>query len=63
MQEKYILEGELQKIQVESPLTVSVLEKKLIMARDEILDLKRCNMQLSMEKENLHSELERLQER
>ncbi|PNF15424.1 hypothetical protein B7P43_G00953 [Cryptotermes secundus] len=62
IQEKYILEGELQKIQVESPLTVSVLEKKLTMAHDEILDLKRCNMQLSMEKENLHSELERLRE-
>jgi hypothetical protein len=50
-------------MQVESPLTASILEKKLTMSRDEILDLKRCNMQLSMEKENLHSELERLRER
>jgi hypothetical protein len=48
---------------VESPLTTSILEKKLTMAHDEILDLQRCNMQLSLEKENFHSELERLQER
>jgi hypothetical protein len=40
-----------------------MLEKKLALAHDEILDLKQCNMQLGVEKENFRSELERLQER
>lgn len=63
IQEKYVLEEQLQKFQVESPLAATVLEKKLAMAYDELLSLKHYNMQLGTEKENLHSELERLQER
>jgi hypothetical protein len=45
------------------PLTASILEKKLLMAQDEILDLKQCNMQLSIERENFRSELETSQKR
>jgi len=58
-----VLEERLQKMQVESPLAATILEKKLTMAYDEVLSLKHYNMQLSSEKENLHVELERLQER
>jgi len=50
-------------MQVESPLAATVLDKKLSMAYDEVLSLKHYNMQLSIEKENLRTELERLQER
>jgi hypothetical protein len=57
------LEEKLQKMQVESPVAATVLEKKLTMAYDELLSIKHYNMQLGIEKENLRSELERLQER
>ena len=50
-------------MQVESPPTATILEKKLTMAYDELLSLKHYNMQLGIEKENLRAELERLQER
>ncbi|GFG36944.1 hypothetical protein Cfor_12478 [Coptotermes formosanus] len=62
IQEKYVLEEKLQKMQVESPVAATVLEKKLTMAYDELLSIKHYNMQLGIEKENLRSELERLQE-
>ncbi|XP_021918464.1 cingulin-like isoform X2 [Zootermopsis nevadensis] len=62
IQEKHALERELEKMQVESPLATSILEKKLAMAYDELSGLKRRNLQLGIEKENLHSEIERMQE-
>ena len=50
-------------MQVESPVAATILEKKLTMAYDELLNLKHYNMQLGTEKENLRFELERLKER
>jgi hypothetical protein len=50
-------------MQVESPVATSILEKKLTMAYDELSGLKRHNLQLGIEKENLLSEMERMQER
>jgi hypothetical protein len=44
---------------MESPLAT----RKLTMAYDELSDLKRCNMQLGIEKETLRSEMERMQEK
>ena len=62
-QEKDTLEDQLEQIQKEAPSTVCLMEKRLNMVHEELSDARNSNLQLVMEKESLHSEIGRLQER
>ncbi|PSN32997.1 hypothetical protein C0J52_19753 [Blattella germanica] len=60
IQEKNILEGQLEQIQKEGSNTTNMLERRMNMVHEELTDVRHTNLQLVTEKENLRSEMERM---
>ncbi|XP_069696194.1 sodium channel and clathrin linker 1 isoform X2 [Periplaneta americana] len=58
--EKRTLEGELQKLQMESPLRERDMGEKMARMYTELADVRNHNMHLGLEKEDLRSQMDRL---